>query len=308
MLASISILAAIALFLVSLSIHFWREEKKTRLERRLKRATIDARRLEKGKVGGLRRWLSRAAVEMSEENFLLSLIVLVACVLAGGIAIGLPLLLAAFLSLLFVFPTVVYIEFRGKRRQVKLEENLEQALLDMIGVLKAGLSLPEAIKAASQEAEEPLRTELKRFEREIEFGVGIEDALLDLSRRNESDVLNLVIQGIILCKESGGRLVTLLERAAIMVRSRVRTKSEIRSLASQSRSTALAVAIMPVVVLTIVWFLNPTYLAYLKSPLGNLVLIYAALSFSVGFLLMYKMTDLVPGGKGEYKYFDFIFD
>jgi|Deesub1362A_J573_1020465.scaffolds.fasta_scaffold00529_17 tight adherence protein B len=295
MLVSVVFLTSLAAFLLVLSFFCRREERKEEFERRLKRAkefsssTQGESRVEE--------WLSQAGITLLLNEFYFLLVTLGTLGFTVGLIAGLPFMLALFLGALPCTGVLGWLSFKAKGRQLKLEKQLEQALLDMASALRTTPSLLEAVKVAVEGVDDPLRGELQRLLREIRFGIPVDEALKNLAKRNRSDILDLAVESMILSRTSGSRLVVLLERAAEVARSGLQMKEEIHSLSSQPRSTAIVVALIPIVFIVFIWFLNPGYLSYLRTPLGHLALIYAAISFSVGFYIMYRMTDLTPGGR-----------
>ena len=110
-------------------------------------------------------------------------------------------------SILFVN----YIIYKTEQRKDKLEEDLPDYLRQISSLLKVGLGIETAFNELSQTTEGVLNNEIKRVLIEIRLGKPFNQALVDLTKRNESENLRYVVQIIIHSRESGGNLAEILE-------------------------------------------------------------------------------------------------
>lgn len=231
------------------------------------------------------------------EEAVFSIVLWVSIGILGGVFLKLPVSIIAFLGFGAVFVPYFLANRRHKKREQNLEKQLEGALLDMTAVLWTNPSLKEAIMAARDGAQDPLRGELGEVLWEIDCGESIDRALTSWAARHRSGVLKMAVSAVIVCQETGGNLAQVLERAASLIRMRVLLKNEITALTSQQKTTAVAVSLMPIGFLLFTQILNPGYLNYLFTPVGTLLLVYAAISVCVGFFVLQKMSDLLPRGE-----------
>jgi tight adherence protein B len=128
------------------------------------------------------------------------------------------------------------------------------------------------------------------------LGIPMERALDNLLRRIPSDDLDLVITAINVQREVGGNLAEILDTISYTIRERVRIKGEIRVLTSQVMYSGRFLALMPVFVIMILYFLNPSYMmeffAPTSAPCGYIALIVAALLIIGGYFAMNKLGEV----------------
>lgn len=298
---TIIILGGMAVFFFALFLFELREEKRHKLHQRLSRPKISAQMVEKEKASQrslLEKKIIYAGFDMSEAEFYAAL-----C-LAGSVTLGIASITG--LSLILGVPLAVgagvvpflYINRRAKQRHRALEKELENFFSELAGSLRANPSPITAVREAAKQANEPLKSELKRTIKELDLNVSFPTALRNLAERNKSEILRAAVEGIVMAHEGGGNLVKILERASEIVRDNVLLREEIRALSSQPRSTAMVIVAILAFFVGVLSVSNPEYVKCLKSPIGTLVLAYAAVSISIGLWVMNKMCELIKeGGK-----------
>jgi tight adherence protein B len=101
--------------------------------------------------------------------------------------------------------------------------------------LRAGSSFLQSIELVSRETPAPMGEEMGRVVREVNLGLGMEEALSNLVRRIKSDDLDLMVTAIGVQQQVGGNLAEILDTIAFTIRERVRIKGEINTLTAQGR-------------------------------------------------------------------------
>lgn len=231
----------------------------------------------------------------SEESKALRFITIHVIILTFLIALGVRTEVALANSLLLAMVPIGYERMQRRKRQRLTESQLESLFINMSSSLFSNQSIAMALRAGQQEAEWPLRVEIERVLFEIESGASLDRALIAMARRIRSEVLNLAIDGILICRETGGNLGALLERLTEVTRSRLILKEKIEAMTTQQKTTAVFVSAIPVIFLLAAYCLNPKYMEYLTKPLGLLILLYSIISISIGFFWLSKMADILPG-------------
>jgi len=109
---------------------------------------------------------------------------------------------------------VNYIIYKTEQKKDKLEEDLPDYLRQIASLLKVGLGIETAFNELSRTTESVLNNEIKRVLIEIRLGKSFNQALIDLTKRNDSENLRYIVQIIIQGRESGGNLAEILELIA----------------------------------------------------------------------------------------------
>ncbi len=116
----------------------------------------------------------------------------------------------------------------------------------LVGGLKAGYGLSQAITVVADELPSPTATEFRRVLRAMHLGVPLPIALDDMASRVQSDDLDLVVTAIAVQSELGGNLAQVLDTIGETIRERIRILAEVRVLTSQQRATGYILALLPV--------------------------------------------------------------
>ena len=204
-----------------------------------------------------------------------------------GLVIG--LLLGA---VLFPVPRIV-LRYLRKRRIVRFEEQLEDALMSISSSLKAGFSILQAIEEIANENRPPISIEFRLLTQEIRLGIPLPQALDNMTRRLNSPDFELVATAIITARQTGGELTKTLERLAGLIRERMRINGKIRSLTAMGRLQAYLVGAMPFVILFGVNFVAPWLLEGLFDTLAGYLLLGGVLVLDLlGFLVIRKITAI----------------
>jgi tight adherence protein B len=176
-------------------------------------------------------------------------------------------------------------------RQRKFQAQLVDVLVLIRGSVQAGYSLLQSLDVVINELPAPASEEFLRVRREVQFGLPLSEALLNLSSRMESDDLHLVVTAIIINSQVGGNLTTILTAVTETIRSRIFLFGEVRALTSYARYTATFLSLLPFIAGTAIYLLNPEYFADVwPSPIGRGIFIGAACSIVVGNIVLRRIA------------------
>ena len=184
-----------------------------------------------------------------------------------------------FAFLAYIIPGV-YLNWSISRRQTKFQNQLIDVLVLVKGAVQAGYSFLQAIDVVVDEVSSPASEEFRRVRREVGLGLPLNQALINLTSRMQSDDLSLVVTAVNINTRVGGNLSTMLEAVVATIRERVQLFNEIRALTSQQRFSGYMLSMLPFIVVAILFVISPDYIgrlfepgAMLCIPIGALVLI-----------------------------------
>lgn len=187
----------------------------------------------------------------------------------------------------------LYLRYLKKRRLIRFNEQLEDALTSMSSALKAGFSINQAIEVIAQENIKPISIEFRLLLQEIRLGVPLEQALHNMLDRLGSDDFELVATAIITARQTGGELTVTFERLAAMIRERMRIAGRLRALTAQGRMQAYVVGAMPYLLMLVMNYIAPDMMsAFFNSITGILLIIGASLLVAGGFFIIRKITTI----------------
>jgi tight adherence protein B len=181
---------------------------------------------------------------------------------------------------------------RGMRFSA-FEKDLPAALDLMVGALRAGHSLNSAIGMVSKEMADPIGREFRTVFDEQMFGLEMRTALTNLTERVPLQSVRIMVTAILIQKETGGNLAEVLEKAAHVNRERFRLMRQIRVHTAQGRMTGWVLTLLPLVLGTGLYFLDPEHMSILwRRPEGQKVLGAATVMTFIGGLLIRKVVNV----------------
>ena len=257
------------------------------------------RRVEKSSLGDrIARDLARADLKLKVAEYFALYVI---SVFLGALILGflggrhpVSFLIGAVIG---TFAPRFYVRRQQRQRLNRFNDQLSDMLNLMVNGLRAGYSTMQAMEAVSRELPSPISDEFRRVVQEMQLGVPMETALDNLLRRIPSDDLDFVITAINVQREVGGNLSEILDSISFTIRERVRIKGEIRVMTAQVRASGTLLAIIPIILTLILWFLNREYLMsfFTQAPLpwcGWASVGLIVVMISSGYFAMMKIADI----------------
>lgn len=189
-------------------------------------------------------------------------------------------------------PTVYVVNARMKRID-RIDGQLPDAM-DLIGrALRAGHAFQGAVQMVGSESPEPVAGEFRITFDEINFGVPLENALLNLATRVPSTDLRYFVIAVLIHRESGGNLAELLDNLSHLMRERMKLKGTIQVLSAEGKMSAWILVVLPFVMAGLINIVNPGFMSVLfVDPLGKQVLGSALVLMLVGVMWLWKITKI----------------
>ncbi|WP_153108953.1 type II secretion system F family protein [Propionivibrio limicola] len=176
---------------------------------------------------------------------------------------------------------ILYIVHARTQRMQRMETQLPDAI-DLMGrAMRAGHAFPNALKMVGDEMSDPIGTEFRTLFDEINYGVKLEDALLNLLERVPSTDLQYFVVALLIQRETGGNLAELLDNIAAIVRARLKLMGEIRTLSAEGKLSAWILSLLPFATAILINVVNPGFMKVLWTDPFGLNLVYAAVALMV---------------------------
>lgn len=245
-------------------------------------------------------WRSKAEAELSQvdlplrpEEFVLLHMVLVFLAAFLAYCSGGGILLAGIVAVSAAIIPQLLLRSARRKKVVAFENQLVEGLAIMANSLRAGFSFLQAADTLSKEMPPPLSNEFERLLREMNLGVTTEEALDNLLTRVQSGDLDLVATAVKINRQVGGNLAEVLDKIGETINQRIKLQAELRTLTAQGRISGYIIGLLPVVIVAIVFTINPLYMMTLFShPLGLVLVMWAVFSEMIGFFLIKKIVSV----------------
>ena len=187
----------------------------------------------------------------------------------------------------------IWVGRRISGRLGAFNKQLPDTIVLLSNSLRAGSSFLQSIELVSREGAPPMSEEMGRVVREVNLGLGMEEALSNLVRRIKSDDLDLMVTAIGIQQQVGGNLAEILDTIAFTIRERVRIKGEINTLTAQGRVSGYLVAFLPIGLGAALNAINPAFMQPLfTQTIGRILMGVGAVMMTIGFLAIRKITDI----------------
>jgi tight adherence protein B len=236
--------------------------------------------------------LAQAGIKMSPTVFWIisavlgAVLALIGLIVQGGIGAA-----AGFFIGLFGLPRwVLGMQVGG--RQKKFSNQLADGIDVIVRGVKSGLPLNQCLRIIAAESPDPLRGEFQALCDAQAMGVPLDQSLQRMYERMPLPEVNFFASVLIIQQKTGGNLSESLGNLSSVLRARKLMKEKVKALSSEAQASAMIIASLPLIVMTLVYITRPDYMMILfTDPVGHLLLLIAATMMSLGVFIMYKMVN-----------------
>jgi tight adherence protein B len=186
--------------------------------------------------------------------------------------------------------------FLKRKRQKRIDafESLLPDAIDLLGrAIRAGHPLAAGFQMVADELKDPIGTEFQRTFEEQRFGLPFDDAIIALADRVSLVDVRILVTAILIQREVGGNLAEVLDNLATIIRARFTIRRQLRVYTAQGRFSGYTLGVLPLIVGTLIYALNPGYMTLLFThPIGKMLVFLAVVMQIVGFLWIRKIIDI----------------
>ncbi len=236
--------------------------------------------------------LAQADLKLTVTEFITLLLALVIVSALLGYLLQRQLASAIGAAALAFFLPWFWLEQRRQKRIKLFHDQLIDVLVLLVGSLRSGHGLLNALELVSKELNPPASQEFGRVVQEVGFGISQPVALDHLLQRMESSDLQLMVTAINISHEAGGNLSTVLEQIAETLRERIQLHGEIRVLTTQQRLTSYLLLVMPFFLGTAMAILSPAYIMRMFQPQWIFIPIAAIISELIGYFITRRVVRI----------------
>ncbi len=180
------------------------------------------------------------------------------------------------------------------QRVTQLARNLPEAIDAITRICRSGVPLHSAFGIAAEHLHGPLSAELRDIEQWLKLGVPLKQVLQNSAERVPLREYRFFAVILIISQESGGRLGDTLERLSATLRARAELGMKVQAKTSEARASAKIVSLLVPGVLLYMYFCAPADFRFLfNDPSGIKVMVYAAISVSLGLLITHFMVKRI---------------
>ena len=180
----------------------------------------------------------------------------------------------------------------GKRARV-VNDQLPDTLDFLARILRAGHSLSTGLQMMGTELPDPLAAEFRRCYDQHSLGASMEDCLKEMASRVESTEFSFFVTAVLIQRQTGGDLSTVLGNISSTVRGRIRLAGFVKSKTAEGRFTGYILVFFPLLMFFIAYSLNPDYAGKLLHTTTGQKLLGTAISLQmIGLFTIKKLTTV----------------
>jgi len=184
------------------------------------------------------------------------------------------------------------LSFKRSRRIKAFNAVLAESIDMLARALRAGHSVVSAIEMLSENAQEPAASEFREIFKQMNLGLPMRDALLQLLERVPSSDLRVLVTAILVQKDTGGNLAEILDRTVFVIRERLRIQGEIQVQTAQGRITGWILSALPIVMMVVLNLVNPGYSDILfRDPFGRKLMYFSIGMLALGAFIIRRIVN-----------------
>ena len=192
----------------------------------------------------------------------------------------------------FFIPTAI-LRIRDARRRKKFQGQILDGIMLLSSSLKGGLSLLQSFEVLTEEMPAPISQEFGLAVKENKMGVTIEESLKRLKKRMHISDLDLVVNSMLVARETGGDLTKIFSRLCTTIRDNQKLKENIKTLTLQGKLQGLIMSALPFI---FVWwtlqFNKHHFDIMLEHETGRMLLGLAIVLQIVGMFMIRKISTI----------------
>lgn len=207
--------------------------------------------------------------------------------------VGLLLLIHFGMAAGLAFLPFFYVQWKRSGRLRKMEQQLPDAL-DLIGrALRSGHALPSSLQMVSEEMTDPVAGEFRITHDEINFGVSMQQALLNLGERIPIADMRYFIVAVLIQREAGGNLTEVLGNLSTLIRSRLKFNAKVRLLTTEGRMSAWIMGLLPFALAGLFNLLNHDFISTLwTDPIGIKISKVVLTIMAIGAVWLWRLVQI----------------
>ena len=181
-----------------------------------------------------------------------------------------------------------------RRKQVqKFGEELPELLNILASALRSGLSLAQGLEAFSTDSKGEVAREMRRTIGEIRVGTPIDEALMGVAERMESEDLRWAVTALSIQRVVGGSMATILTTTFETVKARAEIRREVKTLSAEGKLSAYVLMALPLGIFTFLLLTRREYVsAFWTNPTGIFLMIVVGIQLAIGWTWMKKIVEI----------------
>ncbi len=204
--------------------------------------------------------LAKADIPLKANEFVAIQFLAIMLSLSFGMGVLQNVMIAVGLAAVGYVGPLIWIAIMKAQRVKAFNDQILDTLVMLANGLKAGYSFLQSLEMVSRETLPPMGKELKRVLKENSLGINLEDTLIALNQRVDSEDWDLVTTVVLIQRQIGGNLAEILEKIGYTIRQRMKIKGEIQTKTAQAKISGIIVGALPLFLGMMIYVVNPEFI------------------------------------------------
>ena len=187
----------------------------------------------------------------------------------------------------------IYLYISTKRKMKKIKNDMLRAVILLNNSFKAGKSILQATKIASQKLPKPISEEFKRIYQDMSYGLSADIAFQRFAKRVNLEEATYIASSLTILNKTGGNIVSVFTSIEKTLFDRKKLENDLKTSASASNFVVKFLMIIPIIFVLVIYVISPTYFDPLfSSPLGYFILLIMWMMFIIFIYLLNKIMKV----------------
>jgi len=176
-------------------------------------------------------------------------------------------------------------------RKKKIENQIHQAIIIMNNAFKSGKSTIQAVEIASIKLPKPINKEFKRIHQELKYGLSASVVFDRFSKRVNIPEAEYLSSSLTILNKTGGNIIAVFNSIEKTMFDKKKLREELKNSTMVSNLVVKILLAVPVLIVLIIYMLDPTYFnPFFDSVLGYVLLIISLIMFIIYAYLLEKIV------------------
>ena len=187
----------------------------------------------------------------------------------------------------------IYLILLYKKRRKMIEDDLLNAVIIMNNAFKSGMNIMQAVDLVKNELTGPISDEFHKISIDISYGLSLETVFDRFYKRVDIEDANYITSSISLINKTGGNIVRVFNAIEKNFYDKKKIKDEMLALTSSSNFMFRLLTFMPLLLILVIFSLNPTYFIPLyTTSFGFIILCLIVILFLVYIFIVKKVLKV----------------
>ncbi len=178
----------------------------------------------------------------------------------------------------------------GKKKYVlhEMENDLLKAITIMNNAFKSGRSIVQTIDIVGHELDGPLKDEFIMMHHDLEYGLDIQTVFERMEKRVDLKEIGYIKTSLTILNQTGGNIVSVFSSIEKTVFNNKKLKDELKNLSAASKALYRLLSFIPLIFVLLIYVLDPTYFIPLFNTTLGIIILILLIALYISYILVVR--------------------